>query len=498
MTPPTFGGLRGALPSLWSRLFSRPAPAPRALAETAAAAPAPMAEAFAEFNPGGARPANEAGARVASDLAMERLYRTMWVDTERRALIRTMREMDAQDGRVKRIHGRVARDCIRGGLVFQAAERSSGETLKREWDAFKGRLQLDVGEKLKSDARGFVMEGNLPLQLVLDDARPRRVVAAIRMPSDTIQPITDMSGRFRNLAQAYEQRDVMTGEVLARFAAWQLMMARLDPDNYDDQGSLGRPFLDACATTWRKLVMTEEDLVIRRRVRAPLRMAHVLEGADDAAVAQYRQQVEGDQGQITTDFYLNRRGAVTAVQGDAKLDEIDDVVHLLDTFFAGSPAPKALFGYTNGLARDILEDLKRDYYDEVDGVQDSLAQGYNLAFRIHLLLRGIDPGPDEFTVRFAQRRTETPNQVADLALKWQALGLPRDMIYADMGLDPEFVRTQAEAEAQRNDPYPAPPAGAPGAPAPQARVTITPGNARKGESGTAVSQPGSNGGAGRG
>ncbi|RDI25161.1 hypothetical protein DFR41_104217 [Pseudacidovorax intermedius] len=488
-------GLLGALPALWSRLFQRsPAAAPRALAE--AQPSKPMGEAFADFNPGASRPPNEVGARVPSDLAMERLYRTMWIDTERRALIRSIREMDVLDGRVKRIHGRVARDCIRGGLVFQAAERSSSQTLKREWEAFRGRLQLDVGEKLKSDARGFVMEGNLPLQLVLDDASPRRVVSAIRMPSDTIQPITDMNGRFSDPARAYEQRDVMTGEVLARFAAWQLMMARLDPDNYDDQGSLGRPFLDACATTWRKLVMTEEDLVIRRRVRAPLRLAHVLEGADDAVIAKYRQDVEGEQGQITTDFYLNRKGSVTAIQGDAKLNEIEDVVHLLDTFFAGSPAPKALFGYTNGLSRDILEDLKRDYYDEVDGVQDSLAQAYNLAFRIHLLFRGMDPGADEFTIRFAERRTETPNQVADLALKWLALGLPRDLIYADMGLDPAFVRSKAEEEAQRTDPYPVPPGGT-GAPPTPSRVSITPGNARKGESGTAVSQPGSNGGAGR-
>lgn len=431
----------------------------------------------------------EKGVRLPGDDAMARMYRNMWLDTERRAMVRTVRDMDRRDGRVKQIHNRLARDCIRGGLVLQVNEKASSEVLKREWRALQGRLQLEMGEKLKSDARGFVMEGNLPLQLVLNDTQD--VVAAIRMPSETLVPITDMGGRFRNPAAAWEQRDVMTGTTLASWAAWQLSVARLDPDNFDDLGSMGRPFLDSCAHVWQKLVMTEEDLVLRRRMRAPLRMAHVLEGADDPALDAYRKQVEGERGEITTDYFLNRKGGVTAVQGDATLGDIGDVVHLLDTFYAGSPAPKGLFGYTEGMARDILEDLKRSYYDEVDSLQDAMAASYEVAFRIHLLFKGIDPDVGEFTLRFAQRRTETPNQVADLALKYMSLGLPDDMVYADMGLDPDYVRDKRIEQAERNDPYPPAAQGAGG------RVSVTPGNAPKGESATYVGQAGGNQGKGR-
>lgn len=313
-----------------------------------ATASAKLALMWRDFFPAATRLQGESGDRQASDEAMKRMYRTMWLDTERRAMVQTIREMDRKDGRVKEIHRRLARDCIRGGLVLQVNEKASSQTLKREWRAMQGRLQLEMAEKLKSDARGFVMEGNLPLQLVLNDRQD--VVAAIRMPSDTIQPITDMGGRFKNPAAAWEQRDVMTGATLATWAAWQMTVARLDPDNFDDLGSMGRPFLDACAHVWHKLTMTEEDLVLRRRMRAPLRMAHVLEGADDTDLAAYRQRVEGEQGSITTDYYLNRKGGVAAVQGDATLGDIGDVVHLLDTFYAGSPAPKGLFGYKIGRA----------------------------------------------------------------------------------------------------------------------------------------------------
>jgi hypothetical protein len=441
----------------------------------------------------------EKGSRLASDESLERTYRTMFIDYDRRALVRLMREMDQKDGRVKSVHGRVARDVIRGGLVLEVSEKASSETLKREWAGFVARLQLGRSEKLKSDARGLVMEGNLAHQLVLDDGSAgaqRQVMAALRMPSDTIVPLVDAGGRFKNPAAAYEQRDVMTGQTLASFPAWQLMMSRLDPLNFDDLGSMGRPWLDAVASTWRKLVMTEEDLVIRRRHRAPLRLVHVLDGADDETLKKYRKDVDGEKAEITTDFYLNRKGGVTAISGDETLGDIGDVAHLLDTFFAGSPAPKGLFGYTGGLARDILDDLKRGYYDEVDGLQDLLAGAYVVAFRIHLLFRGMDPGPDEFLIRFAERRTETPNQVADLALKYMALSIPQDEIDLLLGYDPDTLAEKRKEQAKRVDPYPVPGALGGRAVAPP-RVSVTPGNAPKGESATAVSQPGSNGGKGR-
>lgn len=454
------------------------------------------------------RPAGEQGARVPADVAMRRWYRQFAVSTDVREKILILRDMEVRDGRVKQIHGRVCRDMIRGGLVMQFHEQASSETLKREWEAFEHRLQLCRVQKLRSDARGLVAEGNLPLQLVLDDSS--RVAAAVRMPAETIVPMVDESGRFKDSAKAYEQRSTVTGKVLASFAAWQLQLARFDPLSWDDMGEMGRPLLDAICTTWRKLVMTEEDLVIRRRQRAPLRLSHVLEGASAEDLDAYRRTVEGEKGEITTDFYSNRRGAVTAIQGDTSLKDIEDVVYLLDSFFAGTPAPKGLFGYVDGLARDVLEDLKRDYYDEVDHLQDTLAAEYDAVFRIHLLLRGIVAGPDEFTLRFSERRTETPNQVADLALKLSALGLPPPLVWAEMGYDPALILKAIDAWGEHSNPYPGtdpngapkpgtppgPPAAAPAGQPP--RVSVTPGNAPKGGSATSISVAGTNHGRGRG
>lgn len=425
------------------------------------------------------RPTSELGLRATPEEITRRIYSQMQVDYGLRATILDIRHMDRADGQVKRIHRKVARDTVKGGLVLQQAD--ADETIAREWKSFQRRLQLDRVEKLKSDAQGLVMEGNVPFQMVIDDQR--NVVAMVRMPTETIRPNVGANGRFVDPTQAYIQFDMLAGKEIARFALWQLLLLRFDPDNFDDYGCLGRPFLDASRTTWRKLNMVNEDLVLRRRMRAPLRMAHALEGASEDDLNAYRAKVEQDQAHgVVTDYYLNKKGGVTAIQGDAKLDEIGDIAYLMDTFFSGAPLPKGLMGHIDGMARDILEDLKRDYYDEIDVLQDTLAYGYAQAFRLQLLLRGLNPDDFNYTIQFAERRTETPTQTTDRALKLKAMGLPEGMCWEELGLDAAVVQKRREWEREHLDPYPH------DDPMPSATkpVKITPGNGRKGESATSV------------
>jgi len=427
-------------------------------------------------------PAPELGMRATPENALKYLYRRMWADPDHRASVLDIRQMDIDDMRVKKIHRRTASAVIKGGLVL----RNPGENraVKQAWDRFQRRLGLHRHEKLHSDARGLMMEGNIPMQWVLD--RPQRqVVQGVRMPSETINPRVNPNGTFADPRRAYEQYDLATGRAIAVFALWQLTLGRLDPDNFDDAGSLGRPYLDATRGIWKKLNMTEEDMVLRRRMRAPQRMAHVLKGAKEDELLKYRERVEADQAEgITTDYYMNADGSVTAVAGDANLDQIADVVHLLDAFFSGAPAPKGLFGFVGDLNRDILEDLRRDFFEEVDAMQDTLAGVYQMGLELQLLLDGVSPENFDFEIQFKERRTETPNQAADRALKWQAMGASERTVMETAGMDPDQEDQRRRKERGRANPYPNPTQIG------SARVAVTPGNQRKGESATTISTRG--------
>jgi hypothetical protein len=423
----------------------------------------------------------EAGYRTTDESRIRQLYSYMIADPSLRAAIFDIRHMHHADGRVKKVHVRTARAATKGGLVLRIA--SKHKRIVRAWLDFELRLGLWNRQKLVSDMMGLMMEGNLPMQWVLGP--DNRVVAGVRMPTETIKPLTGEHGRFLDPQRAYEQWDLLEGRVLTTFPLWALTLLRLTPDNYDDLGCLGRPYLDASRSVWRKLTMTEDDLVLRRRERAPMRTAHFLEGATSEELETYKQQVEGDQKSITTNFYSSKKGSVQAVQGDANLDQIADVSYLLDTFFSGAPAPKALFGYVGDLNRDILEDLKQDYFDELDAMQETAALAYEVGFRLDLLLAGINPDAYDFDVQFAERRIESLTQAADRALKLRAVGVPYEMCWKVAGLDPAEVREQIQAERDSNDPYPDD-EDIPVRTRRNGQVTITPGQGGSGESGTDI------------
>ena len=408
----------------------------------------------------------------------------MWVDPAVRAAILDIRHMDKSDGRVKQIHRKTARAASKGGIVISTS--SDNKRLIKRWGQFAKRLSLNNPQKLQSDLRGLMMEGNLPLQWVIGE--DRKVHGAIRMPAETILPQVDESGQFIDPARAYAQFDLSTGQEIATFSLYQLSLVRLDPDNHDDLGCMGRPYLDASRKTWKQLTMTDEDIVIRRRERAPMRTSHILESATEDELTDYQRKIEDQQKSLSTNYYSNKKGGVTSIQGDANLDQIADVVYLLDTFFAGAPAPKGIFGYTDGLSRDILEDLKRDFYDELDALQDTTAYAYEQGFRMELLLAGINPDNFEFEVKFRERRTETPNQAVDRALKLSALNASQQTVWEAANLDPAKELRQRKAEQKSKDPYPGdehtghnPPPGQP-----RPKVSITPNNAPKGESATTI------------
>lgn len=423
----------------------------------------------------------ERGLRTTPENQVKHLYRLMWVDGDVRATILDIRDMDRVDGRVKKIHSRTASMVIKGGLRLN--NPGGSKVLARTWDRLQRRAGLNKRGKLHSDARGTMMEGNLAVQILLGD--DNKVAGLVRMPSETIRPVVEQNGRFADVSRAYEQYDLLRGAVTASWPLWQFYLGRLTPDNYDDLGSMGRPYLDASRTVWKKLVMTEEDLVLRRRMRAPQRIAHILENIGKEDFDTYKQEIENNKGDaLTTDFIVRGKGKVEAIQGDSTLDQIADVSHLVDTFFAGSPAPRGLFGYAEGLNRDILEDLKRDFYEEIDALQDEISGAYQFALELELLLSGANPDNFDFFVQFAERSTETLNQRADRALKYQAMQLPMQTVWEAAGLNPQDELAKVEQQNRNRDPYPDPHAiGA-------SRVSVTPGNARKGESATSVATSG--------
>ena len=68
---------------------------------------------------------SEKGRRATQENQTKAAYAYLTVDYALRATIQDIRLMDRSDGRVKRVHNRVARDVTRGGLVMQHDDPNS-------------------------------------------------------------------------------------------------------------------------------------------------------------------------------------------------------------------------------------------------------------------------------------------------------------------------------------------------------------------------------------
>lgn len=429
---------------------------------------------------------SESGRRGTEFSQQRAIYERLTPSYDLYSTIQDIRQMDAEDGIVKEIHGKTAKALTKGGLVL--TNPSKNKRIAKVWKSFVRRTELNNRLKLISDARGLVVEGSLPLQWVLDQDG-KHVIRCIRMPTETIRPIVGINGQFENPSKAYVQYSFNDGRDIASFAAWQLHVARLDPDNYDDKNSLGRPLLDATRKRWRQQMMTLDDSVKRRHLRAGNRTHHVLEGADEKTLAEYKRLVETEENTVSSNYYSNRPGSVNAIEGDANLEQIADIALIMDAFFAGSGMPKALLGLNlENMSRDILLDMKAEWYDSLDILQDSLASSYEHGFRLELLLQGINPEAYEFSIGYGERLAESLNQRTDRALKIRSMGASRHTTFLTAGLDPAAEETLIADEMDELEAYPE--QILPGVPddtdPKQKTVTITPGNGGKGESATSI------------
>jgi hypothetical protein len=414
----------------------------------------------------------------------QRTYNRVWVDSHLFDAISTIRHMDAVDPRVKQVHSTIATYITKGGLELFGAEKNPRITAI--WQKFKRRLRLDSIPKIYSDARQFALCGNLALEVLV---REDHVVGLPSLPAETIVPHVDTRGRIKSAERAYIQWNTDTGTEQAQFSLAGLILARLDSPNYDDHAAMGRPVLDSSREAWEKLRFSEEMLVKRRASRASLRLSHVLEGATAEQLDEYKLQVEAHQyAGHDTDYYLNRKGSVTAIQGDASLSDIADIKYLMDVFFAAAPAPSGIFGFGHELSRDVLQELMALFFNKVDVYQEYLAAAYQEAFEIQLALSGIDPREEYFTLEYIESRTTTPTQRADIALKLQALGFPRSSVIREAGFSPADIQSLIRAEAADQEALAPPSAIISGnGRVIQPKVTISPEAAGRGHSRTDIS-----------
>lgn len=293
------------------------------------------------------------------------LSRLMAEETDRRTLVRECMAMYRNDTRAREILQAVARDATRGGFELVVEGPRAVEAKAIATDMLE---RVDFWKLIEPWVRLSLRDGDSFLELVADSAGD--LVDVSRKPTLEMHRLSDEFDTFKDPAKAFAWSDALWGGWTVEgapppgavtFAEWQIVHARWD---HDLDGRYGSPLFAAARTAFKRLSEGELDIAIRRKTRAGMKYVHSLKDASQADIEAYRlrnQAALDEPFAAVADFFSSKETTVTAIQGDATLSDIEDVLHHMRTWWLASPKPMGLMGYGQDLNRDVLDEQQREY-----------------------------------------------------------------------------------------------------------------------------------------
>ena len=352
------------------------------------------------------------------------MFRLEW---DRRTIFRQMETMMKTDTRIKRANRIFAATAVRKGINITVSSSTGKKLGKRAQDIVDQILRdCQINAKLASWARILLEYGDLFLNPVVD-IHTNQIKTIKSLPAISMQRNEDITGNFLDREKAFRQIDPIDLIIIQEFPLWSINHIRWDHQEGDMYGN--SQYLQ-CRSYWKKLNMTEQDLVIRRRTRAVPRRVHILGTKDNPGsqtdIDNYKaaNHLNANKSQITTDYYINGMGDVKDLSADTQVDKIDDVEHLQEVYMIGTGVPLHMLGFGKNVNRDIVGDQIKQFKEDTQELRDLIEygdsspySGLRAIFDFGLSLQGIDPRLIEYNIRWAEEDDETPqDRIARVAL----------------------------------------------------------------------------------
>jgi hypothetical protein len=215
------------------------------------------------------------------------------------------------------------------------------------------------------------------------------------------------------------------------FAQWQIIHARWD---HDEESRYGTPMWASATGAFKKVTEGEVDVSVRRKTRAGTILHHVVEGSgsDLETYKETNKAAENNPFAAIRNYYTNKPGSITMIQGDAHLNEIADITHHIETMYFASPTPMELIGYGSGLNRDVLGEKKEEYEESLEDGREWLTEDFvKPLVEFQWMLKGILPANLKYEIVWRKAKGMTPTGLRDLAdalMRLRVLGVKEELI----------------------------------------------------------------------
>jgi hypothetical protein len=373
------------------------------------------------------------------------LYEQMMVEQDRKKIYQECWVMYSEDARISAAIDTTAGSATNGGftLKFNNVKENNESVIKDSEEIINTIIKkTKLLSIIPSVAKELLILGDVFLEVILDFDQ-NEIVKLKKLPARTIERIEDEFGEL----EGFVQKDDM-GNIIAEFEPWQILHMRWN--NFTGQ-RYGTSMIRGVRLVYKKLKMTEEDLVVRRRTRAGLKLHHY--GADETEplepeeVDEYIQLNQSNPMNVRTDFYSNGKWKIEVLKSDDGVNEIEDVKHLEDTMFVGLRTPKGILGLSSDSNRSTIERQEVSYIRLLNEITEVISEQITSVFDIGLNIKGINPETVDYDLIWKEKTIEDMNRkIERLILQSNGGFVSKQTATEEMGynFEDEMERIQQE------------------------------------------------------
>lgn len=381
---------------------------------------------------------------------MNFLYGQMAVENDRKKMYQECWVMYNEDARISAAIDTTAGSATNGTFKLKFNNiKTEGESILKDAEEIMENIvkRTKLKGKIPAIAKELLILGDVFLEVIVD-FRNNEIVDLKKLPARTIERQEDEYGNLTG----FIQRDDM-GQIIAEFEPWQILHMRWN--NFTGQ-MYGTSMLRGIRLLYKKLKMTEEDLVIRRRTRAGLKLHHY--GADHEEplepeeVEEYIALNNSTPMNVRTDFYSNGKWKIDVLRSDDGVSEINDIRHFENGLFVGLRTPKGLLGIGEETNKATLERQEVSYIRLLNEICEVIGEQVRHVFDLGMKLKAIDPDNVEYDLLWKEKTIEDTNRkVERLILQANGGFVSKETATNEMGYNFEDEMHRIEKEMDKYD-----------------------------------------------
>lgn len=376
------------------------------------------------------------------------LYANMGIENDRRKVYEECWVMYNEDARISAAIDTTAGSATNGFFTFKFNNvKSEGEKVVQDAEEIMENIikRTKLKGKIPNTAKELLILGDVFFEVIVD-FKENEIADLKKLPARTIERQEDVYGNLTG----FIQRDDL-GQEIAKFEPWQILHMRWN--NFTGQ-MYGTSMLRGIRLLYKKLKMVEEDLVVRRRTRAGLKLHHYgadpLEPLEEDEVEDYIKMNNSTPMNVRTDFYSNGKWKIDVLKSDDGVSEINDIKHLEGALFVGLRTPKGLLGIGEDTNKATLERQEIAYIRLLNEICEVLGEQVTHVFDIGLQLKGIDPSNVEYDLIWKEKTIEDTNRkVERLILQSNGGFVSKETSTNEMGYNFEDEMDRIEKEREK-------------------------------------------------